>query len=164
MNYLSSKLFLFGLLLASSTSCLAQKPPATVSNVPTEALAAWLARVQPLPFPAQVAALRERLRADARRTFRNDPSQMPVCFTGVPAATREAWEAARRSVPDTVVHDYRLLCVVNGRQLSGPVVAAAVADVPSQASKAIKFLTGISNTVLHGDRGTAGVVQVTVEN
>lgn len=118
-------------------------------------------RVQRLLFSAQVPELRARLQADARRTFRNEPSQM-VCHTFVSAATRVRLDVARRSAPDTVAHDARFLCVLNGQILTSPAAAAAVVAVPPQATKAIKFLMDLNNIVIYWDRSAAGVVQVTV--
>jgi hypothetical protein len=156
-----SGLLKYGLLLLLLTAglvCNAQSRPAAV-NMPVETSAAWLARVRPLPHRAQVAALRERLRADARRTFWNDQLPHAACFMGVSAATRVAWEAARRAMPDTVVHDYRLLCVVNGRLLSGgSEAAAAVADVPASAIRHLTFLTSPAAEAVYGSRAGGGVV------
>ena len=120
----------------------------------------WLARVQPLSHSGQAAALRERLLADAHRTFRNDPSQMSVCFMGVAATSRAAWDAARRSAPDTVVLDDRVLCVVNGRLLTGPEAATALAGFPIRAIRQISFLTNATAQALYGTRAAAGVVVV----
>ena len=152
------------LLLAAGPASYAQSASPFATNPPAETSAAWMARVQQLPHAAQIAALRERLQADARRTFRNDLSQRAGCFMSVSAAARVAWDATRRSAPDTVVRDSRFLCVVNRQILTGLAAAAAVADVPPQAIKTIRFLTDLSNTVIYGDRGAAGVVQVTIGN
>ena len=147
-------------LLAVAPASYAQSLPAAADSS-RETSATWLARVQHLPHPGQVAALRERLRADAHRTFRNDPSQMPVCLTFVSAASRAAWEAARRSAPDTVVHDARILFVLNGRPLQGPEAATALATVPTRAIRPLHFLTGMTAQALYGSRAAAGVVVAT---
>ncbi len=155
-----SGLLKYGLLLLLLTAGLvsyAQNPAAAAVNTPAETSAAWLARVRPLPHRAQVAALRERLRADAHRTFWNDQLPQAACFMGVSAATRVAWETARRAMPDTVVHDYRLLCVVNGRLLSGGSEAAA-ADVPASAIRRLTFLTSPAAAAVYGSRAGGGVV------
>ncbi len=159
----SSGLLKYGLLLLLLTAApasYAQNRPAAAVNTPAETSAAWLARVRPLPHRAQVAALCERLRADARRTFWNDQLPHAACFMGISAATRVAWETARRAMPDTVVHDYRLLCVVNGRLLSGGSEAvAAVADVPVSAIRHLTFLTSpAAAAAVYGFRAGGGVV------
>ena len=148
------------LLLAVGPASYAQQLPAAATTWPPETSAAWLARVQQLPPAAQVAALRERLQADAHRTFRNDPSQMAACFVGISASSRAAWEAVRRSAPDTVVHDDRVLCVVNGRLLSGPAAATALGHLPTRAVQQISFLAHPTAQALYGTRAAAGVVLV----
>ncbi len=149
------------LLLAIGPASYAQSLPATTVSTPSETSAAWLARVQHLSHSSQVAALRERLQADAHRTFRNDPSQMPVCFMGVSAASRATWDVARRSAPDTVVHDARVLFVLNGRLLNGPEAATVLAGVPTHAIRPLHFLVGAAAQALYGTRAAAGVVVVT---
>ena len=150
---------LLGLLLITGITSRAQTLPAATANA-SETSATWLGRMQKLPPAAQVAGLRERLQADAHRTFRNDPSQMPVCLTSVSAAARAAWEASRRNAPDTVVHDDRVLCVVNGHLLNGPEAATALARVPTRAIQQISFLTKSDAQAVYGTRAAAGVVLV----
>lgn len=149
------------LLLATVPASYAQRQPATSASVPTETSAAWLARVQKLPFAEQVPELRARLQADAGRTFRNDPSQMPGCLLGVSAASRAARDAARRTAPDTVVQDARVLFVLNGHQLSGTEAATTLATVPTRALRPLRFLTGATAQAIYGTRAQAGVVVAT---
>ena len=149
------------LLLAATPASYAQSLSPAAADSSRETSAVWLARVQYLSHPGQVAALRERLQADAHRTFRNDPSQMAVCLVGVSAISRAAWEAAHRSAPDTVVHDTRVLFVLNGRLLNGPEAARALAAVPARAIRPLHFLTGTAAQTIYGARAEAGVVVVT---
>jgi hypothetical protein len=152
------KPWLLLLLLAAAPASYAQRPTTTPANAPAENSAAWLARVQLLPPAAQVEALRARLQADAGRTFRNDPSQIPVCLLGVSDASRAAWEAARRTAPDTLVHDARVLFALNGRLLNGSEAATALATVPTRAIRPLRFLTGATAQAIYGSRAQAGVV------
>ena len=153
------KIGLFGLLLIAGTTSRAQTLQAATANT-SETSATWLGRMQKLPLAAQVAGVRERLQADAHRIFRNDPSQMPVCLTSVSAATRVAWEAGRRNAPDTVVHDDRVLCVINGHLLNGPEAATALASMSTRAIQQISFLTKSSAQAVYGTRAAAGVLLV----
>lgn len=68
------KLLLIQLGLGVNAAAQAQVPAAPAARAAPETSAVWLARVRRLPFSAQVPELRARLQADARRTFRNDPS------------------------------------------------------------------------------------------
>ena len=145
------------LLLAAAPVSHAQSLPAA-GNPPFEKAAAWMARVQLLPHASQLAALREHLQADAHRTFRNDLSQMAVCYTFVAAATRARLDSARRSASDTVVHDARVLFVLNGHLLDGPEAATALAAVPTRAIRPLRFLTGTTAQALSGTRAKVGVV------